>query len=79
MTISTDRPATSMPWHIDAPHALPASDVTQLLETNVGAGLSDDAAASRLVAVGPNRLREAPRPGLVAMLAISSTTSSSGC
>ncbi len=49
---------------IDNPHALPADEVLRELQANA-AGLSAAEAASRLEAVGPNRLPAPPREGLL--------------
>jgi P-type Ca2+ transporter type 2C len=50
-------PAANTPWH-----SQPLEVVEQQLGTNHHQGLAPDEAARRLAAVGPNELREAPRP-----------------
>jgi len=52
------------PYAIEGPHALPAAEVLQTLDSTPE-GLSGDEASKRLEAIGPNRLPEAPREGLL--------------
>jgi magnesium-transporting ATPase (P-type) len=49
-------------FRIEKPHALPADDVLQKLDSRAD-GLSADEAAKRLETVGPNRLPTAPKDG----------------
>ncbi|RME43999.1 MAG: HAD family hydrolase [Chloroflexi bacterium] len=49
-------------------HARPIDQVIALLETDIEHGLSTSVAQARFDQYGANELREAPRPGLLAML-----------
>ncbi|MFQ5857219.1 MAG: cation-translocating P-type ATPase [Anaerolineae bacterium] len=53
---------------IDHPHAYPAHEVVELLETDAEVGLTVEEARARLTQYGTNELQEWPRPGLLAML-----------
>lgn len=53
---------------MDHPHALTIREVVERLETDVEHGLSAEAARRRLDLHGTNELREAPRPGWLALL-----------
>jgi magnesium-transporting ATPase (P-type) len=55
-------PAT--PQAIEKPHALPGDEVLQKLDSTPE-GLSAAEAAKRLEAIGPNRLPEPPKEGLL--------------
>ncbi len=52
------------PHAIEKPHALPGDEVLERLDTTPE-GLSADEAAKRLESVGPNRLPEPPKQGLL--------------
>ncbi|MBX3734816.1 MAG: cation-transporting P-type ATPase [Verrucomicrobiae bacterium] len=58
------RSATSQEFQIQHPHARPAGDVLKELSSHAE-GLSREEAATRLRTVGPNRLPEPPREGLL--------------
>lgn len=53
---------------INHPHALSIDEVVRSLATNIERGLSIEEAEARLARYGTNELKEAPRPGLLAML-----------
>jgi len=52
------------PYAIEQPHALPGTEVLQALDST-SEGLSGDEASKRFGAVGPNRLAEAAKEGLL--------------
>ncbi len=58
------KPNAATPEAIEKPHELSADDVLQKLNSS-SEGLSTDEAAKRLEAVGPNRLPEPPKDGLI--------------
>lgn len=53
---------------VDHPYAQPINATVGLLETDLGHGLSTEEVAGRIARYGANELREAPRPGVLAML-----------
>jgi magnesium-transporting ATPase (P-type) len=55
---------TETPYAIERPHALPGAEVLQTLD-GTSEGLSAAEATKRLEAVGPNRLPEPPKEGLL--------------
>jgi len=55
---------SAAPQAIEKPHALPSDEVLQKLDSTTE-GLSTDGAAKRLEAIGPNRLPEPPKEGLL--------------
>ncbi len=57
-------PSTSSPYRLSQPHALPADDVVQQLGGHFD-GLDTVEAEARLKAIGPNRLPDASKEGLL--------------
>jgi magnesium-transporting ATPase (P-type) len=55
---------TETPHAIERPHALPGAEVLQTLDST-SEGLSAEEALKRLEAIGPNRLPEPPKEGLL--------------
>ena len=54
-----------MPEPLPTPHAQPVAAVLAALGADAHQGLSEAVAGRRLLEIGPNSLREAPRPGLL--------------
>ena len=57
-------PTNDKPFRVENPHAMPFVDVLNALESDPG-GLAGEQARDRLERVGPNRLPEPPREGLL--------------